>query len=219
MNRAYTYKDIANKNFATVDFEGVWLAHIGRPELSGSWFVYGGSGHGKTSYQLQLTKYLCGFAKVHINTLEEGMRESFRLALDRAGMAAVANKFTFQSENYQDLNDRLKGSKPPAVVVIDSMQYFFRGLKVEDYWGMLKAFPKVLFIFISHAKGNQPEGAFADDIRYHSDVKIFVKDYLAQVQTSRYGGCEPYVIWEAGYHRRQMKLVKPKETQGNAGTE
>ena len=40
MNRAYTYKDIANKNFATVDFEGVWLAHIGRPELSGSWFVF-----------------------------------------------------------------------------------------------------------------------------------------------------------------------------------
>ena len=214
IRRAHTYATIARKRFKTLDFAGSWLLHIGKPELRGSWFVYGGSGHGKTTYHLQLTKYLCDFVRVHINTLEEGMRESFRLALERANMRSVAKRFAFQSEGYSALELRLERQRSAKVVVIDSAQYFFRGKTINAYWELLDKFPDKLFVIISQADGNQPKGKLADAIRYHSDVKVFVKDYCAHIEGSRYGGHAPHIIWEAGYDARQAKLLKPKSDYG-----
>ncbi len=56
--------------------------------------------------------------------------------------------------------------------------------------------------------GKRKKGKLADDIRYHSDIKIHVKDFVAEVQTSRFGGGKPYVIWEQGMRERELKLIK-----------
>lgn len=207
LKRAYSYSDIASKTFQTMEFDGEWLNHIGKPERSGSWCIHGLSGHGKTSYEMKLVKYLCGFERVHINTLEEGMRESFKNSLLRYDMKTVANRFTFHSESYEELVKRLDRQRAPKVILIDSLQYFFRRKKLDHYFKLLDRFPTTLFIFISHAKGNDPKGNFADEVQYHSDVKIHVKDFVATVITSRYGGNEPMTIWAEGAHKRQAKLM------------
>jgi len=207
IKKAFTYSDIAKRNFKTLDFQDAWLEHIGKPERTGSWIIWGGSGNGKTSYVLQLVRYLCSFERVHYNTLEEGMRESFKLALERNNIKSVASKFTFQSENYEQLVSRLSRKRMPKIVVIDSLQYFFRKKNASHYFDLLARFPDTIFIFISHARGSEPKGELADDIRYNSDVKIYVKDFVAEIKTSRFGGDKPFTIWEQGYNDRQLKLL------------
>ena len=207
--RAYNYADIINHKFKVLDFNGDWLNHIGKPERAGSWVVFGYSGNGKTSYELQLAKYLCNFEKVHINTLEEGMKLSFKKALLRNNMKAVKSKFTFHSENFDQLVKRLSRKRQPKIVLIDSLQYFFRRKKIDDYFWLLNNFPDTLFIFIAHAtKSGQIKTNLAEDILFHSDLKIFVKDFMATIQTSRYGGSAPYLIYKKGYEDRQLLLLK-----------
>lgn len=208
VKRAYSYEDISRKRFNLLDFQGEWKDHIGKPEVSGSWIVYGLSGNGKTSYVMQLVKYLCLFGRVHYNSLEEGMRQSFKHALERNNIKSVGNKFTFQSESYDDLIRRLDRKRMPKIIVIDSLQYFFRKKRLDHYFELLNKFPNTLFIFISHAKGSSPKGELADDIRFHSDVKLHVKDFMCTVETSRFGGSEPYLIWKEGYEQRQLKLLR-----------
>lgn len=208
VKKAYSYADIEKRSFTTLDFRGEWLEHIGQPERSGSWTIHGYSGNGKTSYEMQLAKYLCSFEKVHINTLEEGMRLSFKKALIRNNMKSVKTKFTFQSENYDELIKRLDRKRQPKIVFIDSLQYFFRGKRLKHYFELLDRFPTTLFIFIAHSlKNGQIKGSLAEDILYHSDCKLFVKNYVCEVLASRYEGAEPYVIWDEGAKARQLQLV------------
>lgn len=207
--KAYSWGDIEKRNFKTLDFEGEWLEHIGAPELSGSWITWGKSGNGKTGYVLQSAKYLTQFTRVHYNTLEEGMRQSFKLALERTNIKSIAKgRFGFQSENYDGLVRRLQMKRSANFIVIDSAQYFFKGMNIKHYFELLEMFPNKLFHFVSHAQGSEPKGKLADDIRYHSDVKIHVKDFVAEIQASRFGGSKPYVIWEQGMRERELQLIK-----------
>ncbi len=206
---AYSWGDIARKNFKTLDFEGEWLEHIGAPELSGSWLAWGASGNGKTAYALQVAKYMSQFTKVHYNTMEEGMRKSFKIALDRANIKSIpAGRFGFHAEDYDELVKRLEKKRSANCIIIDSCQYFFRGMSIKHYFDLLHQFPNKLFVFVSHAQGMSPKGKLADHIRYHSDVKIHVKDFVADVQASRFGGSKPHVIWEQGMRQRELQLIK-----------
>lgn len=203
---AYSYSDIEKRKFKTLDFEGAWRDLIGTPEVSGSWILWGLSGNGKTRFALQLAKYLTNFERVFYNSLEEGMKLSFRKALQDNQMKSVGNKFTFHSERLPQMRKRLEQKRSPNVIFIDSLQY----LKptIEEYYQLLEDFPKKLFIFISHAQGLQPKGEIADVIRYHSDVKIRVHQFLASpAETTRYGGHKPYIIWEEGYRKATVKLT------------
>lgn len=49
-SRAYSNRSVLSKRFKVVDFEGPWLASIGRPELRGVWHVYGDSGTAKPHF-------------------------------------------------------------------------------------------------------------------------------------------------------------------------
>ena len=205
---AYSWGDIARKNFNTLDFEGDWLKHIGAPELSGSWLAWGASGNGKTAYALQVAKYMSQFTKVHYNTLEEGMRKSFKLTLERSNIKSIpAGRFGFHAEDYDALVMRLEKKRSANFIIIDSAQYFFRGMSIKHYFDLINHFDNKLFLFISHAQGMSPKGKLADHIRYHSDVKIHVKDFVAEIQASRFGGREPHVIWEEGMRQREIQLI------------
>ncbi len=206
---AYSWTDIARRNFRTLEFEGEWRNHIGQPELSGSWIAWGASGNGKTAYALQVAKYMSQFTKVHYNTLEEGMRQSFKMALERANIKSVGKgRFGFHAEDYDQLILRLEKKRSANFVVIDSTQYFFRSMNIKHYFELLEMFPNKLFLFMSHGQGANPKGKLADHIRYHSDVKIYVKDFVAEIQASRFGGSSPYTIWEEGARIRQLEMIK-----------
>lgn len=60
-------REILGMKFDTLPFEGVWHDAFGTPERRGVWFVWGNSGNGKTSFVMQLCKYLCRFGRVAYN--------------------------------------------------------------------------------------------------------------------------------------------------------
>ena len=62
--RAINAKELLGKSFDVLDFDGAWLGLIGKPEVKGSWIIWGQSGNGKTRFALQLAKYLARFGKV-----------------------------------------------------------------------------------------------------------------------------------------------------------
>lgn len=190
--RAISVDEILKMKFIEMPFEGEWLDSFGEPERTGVWLMWGHSGNGKTSFALQLSRYLTQFGKVAYNTLEEGARKSFQLAVKRHHLKTVKKKFVILNEGLEDLKERLSKRKSPDIIIIDSFQY--TGLSKTEYKALKAEFPNKLFIFISHAEGKHPEGRPAKFVRFDADVKIFIEGYKA-FPVSRFGGGEPFVIW------------------------
>ena len=125
MRRAISNKNVMQAKFETAPFTGAWLASLGRPELRGSWIVYGGSGSGKTTYVMQLCKYLTNFGRVAYNSLEQGLSLSLQKAWERVGMEEAGSRIILlQKESLKDIRERLKKKNAPNVVVIDSVNYW-----------------------------------------------------------------------------------------------
>ncbi|MBN2668778.1 MAG: hypothetical protein JXR60_06070 [Bacteroidales bacterium] len=196
MNRAVSVAELEKRRFKEMAFEGAWLESFGKPERSGVWLIWGASGNGKTSFAMQLAKYITAFGTVAYNTMEEGARKSMQRAVVNTGMREVARRFILlDREPVEELKERLRKRKSKDIIIIDSYQY--TGLTKKEYIALKEEFPKKLFIFISHAEGKQPEGRSAKIVRYDADVKIFIEGYKA-FPTSRYGGGAEYTIWAEG---------------------
>jgi len=199
----------AKKN--TVEFSGVWKKAIGNPELTGSWIMWGQSFNGKTSFMLQLCRYLCGFETVLLNSLEEGVGRSMQIALKRNKMGEVRRFVIVESEPMPEFIERLSKKKSPRIVVIDSVQY--ADINYKEYRELKRRFPHKLFIFISHAEGKLPDGRVANKIRYDAMCKIRVEGYRAFVN-SRYSENndeDNYItIWEEGASRYWGEKSKEK---------
>lgn len=190
--------NILNKKRNLLPFDGPWLDAIGKPELTGSWLIWGGSGSGKTTFTMQLCKYLTQFDRVLYNSLEEGDSESMKMAFLRTDMAAVQKRFLLlDKEPIEDLKVRLRKRKAPRIVVNDSVQY--SGLNYMQYKLLIDEFRNTLFVLISHADGKLPAGRSAGRIRFDAMVKIRVEGYRAYcVSRYRDGEGAPIVIWDKG---------------------
>ena len=166
MGRAISNKNVLTAKFEVAEFDGAFLASFGKPELRGAWIIYGGSGSGKTSFVMQVCKYLTRFRRVAYDSLEQGLSLSLQKAWERVGMEEVGNRIILlNKESLKDLRLRLAKKQSPDVVVVDSVHYWL-GLKMSDYINLRNDFPDKLFIFVSHEKGGQPDGKLAQKIRY-----------------------------------------------------
>jgi len=203
--RAISIQQLYRTSIHSLDFAGEWLEAIGCPEPSGTWLIWGNPGNGKTRFALQLAKYLTTFGKrVAYDSLEEGVSLSLRNAIEDTNMQEVSRRFILlDKEPMTDLIDRLSKKKSPDVIIVDSIQY--TGMNYSEYKALKDRFRSKLFILISHAEGSQPSGRVARSIRFDANVKIWVEGFQA-FAASRYGGGEPYVIWDEG----AFKLTHPK---------
>ncbi len=212
MGKAISNRDVAAARFETVPFEGEWLAAIGRPELRGSWLVFGQSGSGKTTFALQLARYLSRFARVAYNTLEQGLSLSFQSAWIRAGMEEAGSAIVvLDKEPLPQLRQRLAKRRSPQVVIIDSLTAL-PGFTRKDYLSLVGGFPGKLFVFLAHERKGLPDPAIAETVRRLSEVKIYVEGFRAHV-SSRYAcpergeGVSDYIIWRQGadeYHLQNI---------------
>ncbi|PKQ69361.1 hypothetical protein BZG01_00035 [Labilibaculum manganireducens] len=195
--RAVSVSEIYTKKFNVLPFDGAWLDSFGKPELTGTWLVWGPSGNGKTRFVLQLCKYLATLGrKVAYNSLEEGASLSMRNAFMDVGMEEVKRRIVLlDAEPIDQLIERLQKRKSPDVVAIDSVQY--TGMNYKDYKRLRAMFPNKMFILISHADGKNPAGRVAGSIKYDAFVKVRIEGYKA-FPLSRYGGGKPYTIWAEG---------------------
>ena len=199
INRARTYSDLMSQSIKEVPFTGEWLESIGRPEITGSWLIWGNSSNGKTRFAMQLCKYLANFTRVAYNSLEEGASKSIREAVKEVGMSEVRSNFMLlDNEPIEELKVRLRKRKAPRVVFIDSWQY--TGLNYLEYIRMKNEFRHILFVIVSHADGKNPAGRTAKSIKFDAFVKIWVEGYRA-FPASRFGGNAPYTIWPDGANK------------------
>lgn len=215
MSRAISNINVLAARFETVEFAGEWLASFGRPELRGTWIIWGGSGSGKTTFTLMLCKYLANFGRVAYNSLEQGLSLSLQKAWERVGMGEAGNSvILLNKEELPELRARLSKRKSPEIIIIDSVQYL-DGFNWTSFKKLKREYPDKLFIFISQADraGKDPDGKLAGKIRYDAEVKIKVEGFKAFV-TTRYedaergeGGAD-FIIWEQGaaeYWAEQLK--------------
>lgn len=195
LRRAYSAGDVLSLKRDICEFDGQWLEAVGKPELKGTWCIGGLSKNGKTSFTMQLAKYLTKWHLVAYDSIEEGVSASFAEALRRCRMDEVkASRFiVLNNEDIKDIERRLSKRKSPKIVIIDSIQ--FLGLNTETYLRWKKRFSEKLFIYVTHLAGNYPEGRTALKIWRDSDVVIKVEGFRAY-PTSRYGGGKTITVSE-----------------------
>lgn len=198
--------ELYNRKRKLLEFEGEWLEHIGRPEPCKSWLIWGDSSNGKTTYVLKLAKYLSRFGKVLYNSLEEGDSESIKNAFKRVGMEEVGRRVVLlDNEPMDELEQRLAKRGSPRIVIIDTVQY--ADITYKRYKELREKFDKVLWIYVSHEEGKLPDGKVANKIRRDAMVKVRVQGFKA-FPTSRYGGIEPYIVWEEGANKFWAKGIE-----------
>lgn len=187
-------REMLSMKFDTLPFEGVWQDAFGRPERRGVWFVWGNSGNGKTSFVMQLCKYLCRFGRVAYNSMEEGACLTMQDTLRRFGMMEVNRRFLLiNNENMEQLSLRLKRQKAPDFVVIDSFQY--TQMTYRQYIEFKEQHRNKLIIFISHAKGRLPKGRSGESVMFDASLKIYVEGYRAFSKGRFIGPKGHYDIW------------------------
>ena len=143
-----------------------------------------------------LAKYFAQFRRTAYNSLEEGLSQSIKKAVAEVGMKDVARRFILlDKEPIDELKQRLRKKQSPDVIIIDSLQY--TGMNYTEYKQLKDEFRNKLFIFISHADGKAPRGNVGKSIKYDAFVTIWVEGFKAFPQ-SRFGGGEPFVIWDKG---------------------
>ncbi|WP_317899459.1 hypothetical protein [Aurantibacillus circumpalustris] len=201
MARALSVSELYAKKRKLLAFEGEWEKHLGQPEPFKTWLIWGDSSNGKTTYVLKLAKYLSQFGKVLYNSMEEGDSESMKKAFKRVGMEDVRRRvMLLDNEPMNELEERLKKKKAPKIVIIDTVQY--SEMTFSQYKHLKETLPNVLWIYVSHEDGKLPDGKVAKRIRRDAMIKIRVVGFKA-FPTSRYGGTEPYIVWQEGadkYH-------------------
>jgi nucleoside-triphosphatase THEP1 len=197
--RVWTVDDVLNYRPRILDFDGVWRESMGTPERRGSILIYGMPKNGKTDFAMQLARYLTNFGRVLYNAREEGMSASTREALLRNNMETVRSRFHLTCEDFEDMRTRLKKNRSADFAFIDSVQKM--ELSMPQYNELKKAFPRKLFVFISHVDASKnPDGLTARNIRRYSDCVVWVERFTA-TPACRVGGGKKFVIWPAGAAR------------------
>lgn len=199
LKRALTVSDILELKHEVYDFEGEWLDAFDRPEQCGTWFIWGESGNGKSSFSLQLAKYMTNFDKVIINALEEGTSLSIKNSFMRHGLDEVDGELYLVNETMEQLDKRLSRQRSPGVVLIDSIQY--TGWTFKQYLDFKRKHNNKLMIIVSQAERGQPFGALAQRVMYDADLKILVEGHKA-ISKGRYiGETGEFTVWEKGAER------------------
>lgn len=199
IQRAVSVKELQSKRFNSMPFDGEFEACFGRPERTGCWIIYGPPANGKTRFSVRLSKYMTRFGRVVYDSIEEGLSLSLQEAFIAEEMEDVEGRIQLlDKEPIDDLVKRLKKQRSPDIVFIDSLQFTFK--TYAQLKKIIDENPRKLFVFISHSEGKQPAGRVGKAIEYLSNVKIRVEAFKAFAK-SRYGGGEPYTIWEEGAAR------------------
>lgn len=205
MKKALTVTNIINQKVTLIDFSKNYpqlYQAFGNPQNKGIWFVWGGSGSGKSSFILDLAKALSETFKTIHNELEEDLDDlDFINRLRLKNMQDVKDNFLTASYNYEELCAYLDGRNSPKVVVINSATYFFKDL--QQYFEFTNKYKRRKIIIISGmAKGNNPYSELETKIMYDANKKIFVSGYLALCKGRTIGpNGGTYIIWAEGYDK------------------
>ncbi|SNA78968.1 P-loop NTPase family protein [Flavobacterium psychrophilum] len=200
--KALTVANIINQRVKRILFTWKWYDAFKQPQDKGVWFVWGGSGSGKSTFVMMLCKEMALLKhKVFFNLLEEETDDTdFIERVDMLEMNDVEDCFLVKTYNYDEMIIYLKRKNSAKVVVIDSATYFFESF--EQYQNFKKMFRDKIIIITGHARGNNPKFELEDRIKFDAKMKIFVNGYLALCKGRTIGpNGGRFIIWQEGYDK------------------
>lgn len=212
--RAYNPREVSQKKYEVIKWNGQWKESFGRPAMNETWFISGASAQGKSSFVMQLAKKFCEYGKTLYVSAEEGIRQSFQRRLEMFEMNSVGRKLSIiEDPDINLLKERLSKPKSPRFVIIDSFQ--MANWTYQDAMELIETFNKKSFIFISQEYKSRPMGADAVRLRYAAGVKIRVSGFMAlcsgrEKETAGGGG---FVVWDEGAIRYGNKIAVDKKNE------
>ena len=212
--RAYNPREVSQKKYEVIKWNGQWRESFGRPAMNETWFISGASAQGKSSFVMQLAKKLCEYGKTLYVSAEEGIRQSFQRRLEMFEMNSVGRKLSIiEDPDINLLKERLSKPKSPRFIIIDSFQ--MANWTYQDAMELIEKFNKKSFIFISQEYKSRPMGADAVRLRYAAGVKIRVSGFMAlcsgrEKETAGGGG---FVVWDEGAIRYGNKIAVDKKNE------
>ena len=167
--------------------------------------IYGFSGNGKTEFCIQLAKELCKHGKVAWLSYEQRHGFDLQTATVRNDMNKHNGKFMVIDPVanldqgvtlLEDLDKYLSRRNSPDYVFFDSLDY--TGFTWQDYQYLKDKYgqKKGLF-FLSHSsKSGRLNKAISRNILFDGGMGLFVSNYICFPEKNRFGGFEPYVVYE-----------------------
>lgn len=212
--RAYNPREVSQKKYEVIKWNGQWRESFGRPAMNETWFISGASAQGKSSFVMQLAKKFCEYGKTLYVSAEEGIRQSFQRRLEMFEMNSVGRKLSIiEDPDINLLKERLSKPKSPRFVIIDSFQ--MANWTYQDAMELIEKFNKKSFIFISQEYKSRPMGADAVRLRYAAGVKIRVSGFMALCsgREKETAGGSGFVVWDEGAIRYGNKIAVEKKNE------
>ncbi|MBS1535340.1 MAG: hypothetical protein JST78_09700 [Bacteroidetes bacterium] len=212
LKKALNVGNIINQNINKVEFQGDFYQAYGQPQDRGVWFIWGGSGSGKSSHAMQVAKEISiqtGFKIIHNLCEEETDDQEYIDRVKNLNMSEIDGKYLANSYTYNQFVKYLEKPTSPRVVIIDSATYFFKDK--AQYMDFAKKFKsKKIIIITGHAEGSKPRSELEKDIMYNAKQKIFASGYLASCKGRSIGpNGGTFEIWTEG----RQKLIGQQQKQ------
>lgn len=204
IKKALTVANILNQKIERIPFEEgtPWYEAYKQPQNRGVWFLWGGSGSGKSTKAMMTAKELAKNEKTLYATQEEETDDSdFVDRIEFLKMQDVAKKFHAQNYSLTELDKVLDRRGSAHVVIIDSAPYFFKNW--DEYYRFKKKWAnKKLIIIIGHADGKNPSTELQKRIMYDAKMKIFIEGYQAICKGRTIGpNGGRFIIWKEGFEK------------------
>lgn len=205
LKKVLTVANVQNQTIQRIDFDGQWQQAFGNPQNRGVWFVWGGSGSGKSTFMMLLAKEMAKRYGTLYDLLEEETDDAEYIErVEMCGMGDVKNNFHTAAYDYNELLEYIKKRGSKKVILIDSLRYLTRDF--DEYLKLKKLAVErdKILICSGFAKGKDPRSEFEYQVMHDSKMKIFVSGYLATCKGRTIGpNGGMYVIWKEGYEKIQ----------------
>ncbi len=220
-------KQFHQKTFSLLDLKNSKFAGVlGNVTRHFTCVIYGYSGNGKTEFCVQLAKELASFGRVAWLSYEQRHGFDLQTATKRNKMEEVSGNFIPIDplanidkgvSLLEDLYNYLIKKGSPEYIFIDSLDY--TGFTFDDYKILKEKFDgKKTLIFIAHAdKAGNLKKSVSRDVLFDGGMGIRVKDFIAEAEKNRYGGFEPYIIYEQKARERNPAFFTLRLKQQSTG--
>jgi hypothetical protein len=178
-----------------VEWTGEWEAAFGQPQRTGVWYLWGNSGHGKTTFVLMLMKELSEHGRVLYCSYEEGEASlSLQTQMRRIGMGTAA-RIGLTTMPMAEVSDYLDQPRSADFVVIDSLEYSGIG-DGSELLALSSKHRQKLFVMIGQAEYSTPSTRVGREALYLANQKIWIEGFRAFSRGRSFGERRWMNIWD-----------------------